>query len=62
MYGIGTSRDKSRDFDLVSLTSWLTLTVKFSLTMNKIFFECLNNSPQSGIAYQIKYNNKNKYS
>jgi hypothetical protein len=38
MCGIDTSRDKSRDFDLVSLTSWLTLTAKFSLAIDKIYF------------------------
>jgi hypothetical protein len=38
IYGIVTSRDKSRDFDLVSLTSWLTLTDKFSLTVDNIYF------------------------
>jgi hypothetical protein len=36
MYGIDSSRDKSRDFDLVSPTFCLTLTAKFSLTTNKI--------------------------
>jgi hypothetical protein len=35
LYGI--SRDISRDFDLVSLT-WLTLTAKFSLAIDKIYF------------------------
>jgi hypothetical protein len=38
MYGIDTSCDKSCDFDLVSLTSRLTLTAKFSLTIDKIYF------------------------
>jgi hypothetical protein len=38
MYGIDTRHDKSRDFDFVSLTSWLTLTAKFLLTLDKIYF------------------------
>jgi hypothetical protein len=38
MYWIDTSRDKSRDFDLVSLTSSPTLTAKFSLTLDEIYF------------------------
>jgi hypothetical protein len=38
MYGIDTSHDKSRDFDLMSLTFWLTLTAKFSLTIDKMYF------------------------
>jgi hypothetical protein len=38
MYGIETSRDKSRDFDLVSLISSLTLTAKLSQTIDKIYF------------------------
>jgi hypothetical protein len=37
MYGIDTSRDKSRDFDLVSFTAELTLTAKFSLTIDKVY-------------------------
>jgi hypothetical protein len=37
MYGIDTSRDKSRDFDLMSLTYLLTLTVIFSPTIEKIY-------------------------
>jgi hypothetical protein len=46
MHGIGTSHDKSRDFDLGSLISCLTLTAKFSLTIDKIYFVLrLNNSP-----------------
>jgi hypothetical protein len=38
MCGIDTNRDKSRDFDLVSLNSCLALTAKFSLTINQIYF------------------------
>jgi hypothetical protein len=38
MYGIDPSRDKSRDFDLASLTSCLKVTAKFSLTVDKIYF------------------------
>jgi hypothetical protein len=37
MYGIDTSRDKSRDF-VLALTTWLTLTAKLSLTIDKIYF------------------------
>jgi hypothetical protein len=38
MYEIDTSRYKSSDFDLVSLISWLTLTAKFTFTIDKIYF------------------------
>jgi hypothetical protein len=37
--GFDTSRDKSRDFDLVSLTSGLTLAAKFSTIDKTIFFK-----------------------
>jgi hypothetical protein len=37
MNGIDTSRDKLRYFNLVSLTC-LTLTAKFSLTIDKIYY------------------------
>jgi hypothetical protein len=59
MYGIDTSPDKSRDFDLVSFTSRLTLTAKYSLTIDKYFLSFKQFTITIELAFPLTLKNNN---